>query len=278
MRRVGLKMLECGSCKQLEAMTMVGAPWRVATFPSLVGLLRHPTEGIVLFDTGYAPAFLEATAALPERIYRWTTPVTLKTGESAVERLAALGIAPSDVGHVVVSHFHGDHVAGLRDFPGARIHCSKAGLDDLTSRGRIDRVRHGLLDALLPEDMPDACFFEDDRTTSLPSAFSPFEQGADVLGDGSLVAVPLPGHCPGHWGLALKLDDDRHVLLVADSAWSIEAIERDAPPPAFTARLLGDQASQRDTLSTLHGMTGREDLAMLPSHCRTASLRAGLIA
>ena len=271
-------MIECGRCRQLAAATMVGAPWRIIGFPSLVGVIRHPVEGVILFDTGYDPAFLEATRPFPERLYRWATPVDIPDGTSAVEQLAAMGHAPEDVRHVVISHFHGDHVAGLRRFPRARLHCARAGIDDVRGRSRLNRTRHGILSALLPDGMDRAVFFEDGARTTLPTAFAPFGNGVDLLGDGSLVAIELPGHCPGHWGLAMRLEDNRHTLLVADAAWSIDAIDRDAPPPRLTSRLLGDPAAARSTLRTLHGMRGRPDVVLLPSHCRRASADAGLLA
>lgn len=278
MRRTTLDVVECGSCRHPEAMTMKGAPWRVVGFPSLVGVIRHPVEGVILFDTGYAPAFLEATRRFPERLYAITTPVTLCDGQDAVGRLAAMGIAPEDVSHVVISHFHGDHVAGLDRFPGARLHCSRAGLADVRAHGRLGRVRRGILSGLIPSRIDDAAFFEDGTMIDLPKAFSPFQRGSDLLGDGSLVAVDLPGHCPGHWGLAMRVEDDRYVMMVADAAWSIGAIERNAPPPAPTAALLGDAGAHRKTLSALHRLRlARPDTVLLPSHCAKASRDAGLM-
>lgn len=276
MRRTGLSVVECGHCRQIGAATMRGAPWRIVEFPSLVGVIRHPTEGVVLFDTGYDPAFLAATRRLPERIYRWATPVTIPSGTSIADRLADLGIPIGDVRHVVISHFHGDHVSGLHHFPHARVHCARAGLEDARGHGRLSGTRRGILPALVPTGIETA-FFEDDALVALPRAFAPFHAGADVLGDGSLIAVDLPGHCPGHRGLALRLEDDRWTMLVADAAWSIEAIRRNAPPPVLTSSMLGDAREARRTLGALHDMHGRDDLVLLPSHCRAASRDAGLL-
>lgn len=278
MIRSHLTMIQCGHCRQLAAATMKGAPWRIVDFPSLVGVIRHPTRGVVLFDTGYDPAFLEATRPFPERLYRWATPVTITAGSTAVERLAGMGISAEEVAHVVISHFHGDHVSGLHRFPNARLHCSRAGLSDVRARGRISRTRHGILSSVIPSRIGDAAFFEEDAIAQLPGIFSPFERGADVLGDGSLVAVELPGHCPGHWGLALRLEDDRHAMLVADAAWSLDAIEGNASPPRATSSLLGDARAAARTLASLHLMSGRTDLSLLPSHCARASRAAGLLA
>lgn len=276
MIRTTLEVLECGHCRHAAAMTMRGAPWRVVDFPALVGLIVHPQEGVVLFDTGYDAAFFAATRPLPERLYRLATPVYLDARESIVDQLAARGIAADAVRHVVLSHFHGDHVAGLHHFAAAKLHCARAGLRDLRARGRFGSARRGLLPALVPAAIG-AAFFEDAAPVALPSAFRPFDRGADLFGDGALIAVELPGHCPGHWGLALRLEDDRHTLMVADAAWSVTAIERNLPPPAPVARLLGDAVAQRRTLDALHRLhTERPDTLLLPSHCSQAARRAGL--
>ncbi len=276
MIRTRLRVVECGHCRHAEAMTQRGASWRVVDFPALVGVIEHPTEGVILFDTGYDAAFLAATRSFPERLYGMATPVRLPAGESAAERLAALGIAPDDVRHVVISHFHGDHVAGLHRFPRARLHCARAGLADLRAHGRFGRVRRGLLSALVPARIDDAAFFEDAPVVDLPGAFHPFARGADLIGDASLLGVELPGHCPGHWGLALRVEDDRYVLMVADAAWSVVAIAQDAPPPVAVARLLGDPHAGRRTLHALHRLGAtRPDTVLLPSHCGRASRRAG---
>jgi glyoxylase-like metal-dependent hydrolase (beta-lactamase superfamily II) len=277
MNRTRLEILECGHCRHAAAMTMRGAPWRVIDFPALVGMIHHPQEGIILFDTGYDAAFLAATKRFPERLYRWATPVHLPRGQSAVEQLADRGIPAEAVRHVILSHFHGDHIAGLHNFPQARLHCARAGLRDLHARGRFGSARRGLLPSLLPDRVDRAAFFEDAPPATLPTAFRPFERSVDLLSDGSLLAVELPGHCPGHWGLALRLEDDRYTLMVADAAWSLTAIERNVPPPGPVAQLLGDAARQRATLDALHCLQrGQPDTVLLPSHCAIAARRAGL--
>ncbi len=277
MRRVGLRLLECGRCRHPEAMTRQGAGLGLATFPSLVGLIRHPTEGLVLFDTGYDPAFLAATEAFPERLYRWATPVRLRPGESVAEQLGRMGLAPADVSAVVLSHFHGDHAAGLRRFPQARLFCARAGLADLRSRGRLSRVRRGLLADLVPEGAERrATFFEDLPPADLPPEFAPFDRAADLFGDGSLLAVELPGHCPGHWGLALRLEDDRPAFLIADAAWSLAAVEQGSPPPRVTTALLGRTGPYRETLARLSRLHRRASgVVMVPSHCAVAAERFG---
>ena len=277
MREVKSIPLLTGACFHPQAMTIRGGTLRPVSYPAVAMLLIHPEEGPILFDTGYDPAFLSATAHFPEVLYRWATPVKLSPGKDAASQCRALGHDPKDVRHVVLSHFHGDHIAGVHAFPRAAIHCARAGLDDLRQGGRLASTRRGLLPGLVPDDLPSrARYFEDAPARALPSDFAPFETGADILGDGSLLAVELPGHCPGHWGLALSDARWGHHLLVADAAWSLDAIRRDVPPPAISTAWLGNTARARATLNGLHRLSKRNpDLRLTPCHCPERAAEIG---
>lgn len=266
MKEVGLQIVTTGWCRHPELATIRGGSWRPATFPALVALIVHPSEGPILFDTGYDPAFLDSTRRFPERLYRWLTPPEITS--PVADRLTAEGVDPAEVRHIVLSHFHGDHASGLSRFPNAVVHCSKAGLGSVWGRGRIRSLAAGTPHGLLPPDLPGRCaFFEDQPALALERDLLPFDSGADVLGDGSLLAVPLPGHCPGHWGLVLCEPRGLH-FLVADSAWSSRAIRENRPAPAFTAAFLGNSAKGRETLSRLNGLRIRNpDIVLTPSHC-----------
>src|SRR5690606_25339194 len=112
---------------------------------ALVGLILHETFGPILFDTGYHRRFFTATEAFPERLYRLMTPVRYDEAESLEIQLSRLGLASQDIAGVFVSHFHGDHIAGLRAFPKAHIFCAREGLDRIRQGSRFTRVRQGLL-------------------------------------------------------------------------------------------------------------------------------------
>jgi len=269
-------VLKAGLCHHPAAMARQGASLCPTEFPALAGLIVHPNEGAILFDTGYDPAFFAATAPMPERLYRWATPVTLREGEAAADQLRRFGLGPNDVRAVVISHFHGDHIAGLHAFPNARLFCAKDGAAELTRHGRFGRVRRGLLAALAPPAWRDrAHFFEDLPRRALSADLQPFETGADLFGDGSLLAVPLPGHCAGHWGLAIIDESGRRTFLVGDAAWSSGAIRDNAPPPRLTTALLGHTQTYRRTLRDLHQLhTRNSDILIAPSHCLEISALA----
>lgn len=260
------RIYEAGHCQHPELATRRGGKLSPCTFPALVFLLRHPHEGWILFDTGYSEHFMEATRAYPERLYRMVTPVQLRPGEALSAQLRRDGIAAEDIAWIVISHLHGDHIGGLADFPAARVACSREGWEDLHARSRMSALRHGLLPALLQGVAP-AAWFEDLPAAHLPEAFRHFGPAFDLFGDGSLQLVALPGHVAGHYG-ALFSDAHGQVFLVADAAWSTQAIHANQSPPALVTGLLGDTAAWRATLSRLHALhLTLPGLRMVPSHC-----------
>jgi glyoxylase-like metal-dependent hydrolase (beta-lactamase superfamily II) len=273
MKRVEFDWAHRGACSHPKVMTELGGSLCPTDYPSFVGIIRHPDHGVILFDTGYDPAFFAATQSFPERFYRWATPVKLDQSQTVQDWLAGLGVAMGDVTALVLSHFHGDHIAGLIHFPNAKIYCSSAGLKQIQTGSRFSRVRQGLLSGLVPADIAvRALFFEDLPIVTLPSAYGGLERGADILGDGSLIAIELPGHCPGHWGLALSSQSHGEVLLIGDAAWSIGGVRNNNPPPRITTALLGNTSRYRQTLARLQSVSlANRDLVILPSHCPVAA-------
>lgn len=275
MTRVGFRWLERGSCRHPEVMTIRGGSLCSTDFPALVGIIDHPARGLFLFDTGYDPAFIEATRTFPERLYRWTTPVQISADIAWQAWLTDNGIDEARIAGTIISHFHGDHVAGMRHLAHLPMYCARAGLDALRQPGRFRRVRQGMLSGLIPQRLDaQARFFEDAPARALPSEFAPFTDGRDLFGDGSLIAVELPGHCAGHWGLAFRTEGDRPVLLAADAVWSGAAIAEGRPPPRLTTALLGNTRRYRTTLEALSAaQRNNADLLILPSHCRASAAK-----
>lgn len=278
--RVRLHVLRVGHCRHPECVAISGGAWKFAEFPALVGLIRHPVAGAILFDTGYAEHFLRATSGFPERLYRWATPVTLPPEACLQAQLARHGLALHDIAAVFASHLHGDHIAGLRDLPNAAIWCGDEALHHVRETGRLRLLRRGYLPALLPDDFAQRHrSIEAHACRALPGRWSALGAGFDLIGDGSLYAVPLPGHARGHYGLLLRHEDDREWLMVGDAVWWRAEIS-EPRAPAWPTRLLVDSPGAHVvTRLRLHRIFdaarhhGDDGIAMLPSHCE-ASYRA----
>ncbi|WP_222616524.1 MBL fold metallo-hydrolase [Undibacterium umbellatum] len=239
-------------------------------FPALCGLLIHPTRGNILFDTGYSNHFLQATQPFPERLYRWTTPMTLAPEEVLTQQLAQLGIQSTDINYVVISHVHGDHIAGLRDFPYAKLIISRVEYDSASSMSRLGGLMHGFLSALLPPDFAERVIFvEDSVSLNLPAELAALGTGFDIFGDRSLIAIPLPGHSKGQIGVSFKRHDDRRIFLVADACWSMGALKNNQLPTWFASRIFSNVRQYQQSFLGLRKVSTIADGAvLLPSHCQ----------
>jgi glyoxylase-like metal-dependent hydrolase (beta-lactamase superfamily II) len=269
MANIEWRTYEAGHCLHPECSTRRGGGWNMTHFPALSFLLRDPAWGTLLFDTGYSRHFFDATRRLPERLYRAITPPRLGESENLRSQLVRDGIEPNDVGMVMLSHLHGDHVGGLHDFPHSIILCSREGWNDMRMRGRLDALKHGLLPALLPADFQQRVrWIEDLPRIALAGAFAPFEEGYDVCGDASVLAIRLPGHAAGHYGLLFHASNGERIFLIADAAWSSRALRDGVPPPAMVTSWLGDTPVYLATLARLQQLRVDEPaLRIVPSHC-----------
>ena len=237
---------------------------------ALVALLKHPFEGYLLFDTGYAHRrLMAATRSLPYRLYRRAAPFVTSAEESAAEVLKdRFKIEPDQIGTVILSHFHPDHLSGLGDFPGARIVATPDAYREASGRKGLRALARGILPDLLPADF-------EVRAHLLPMKFSgePLPNLGpthDVFGDGLLRAVRLPGHAPGQIGLLA--DTERGpVFFVADAAYTRRSIRENRPPHPVTNFFTEGRHAVEETLSRLHQFASeRPDVCLVPTHCPDA--------
>ena len=267
---VKLWLLNTGFCTANEQTLLQNAPRRRVKAYALAALLEHPQEGLILFDTGYAPRLLEAFKRFPSSIYGYLTPTITRDEWSAVNQIKALGYTADDIRTVIISHLHADHIAGLHDFSHATFLLSPEAFEVSSSQG-FSALKHGFLPPLFPPATVQVTdFFHHQALPELGNTH-------DVFGDGLLRLVQLPGHAKGQVGLFVQTTCGP-ALLAADGCWSTTAYKDNHPPSPLALRLLfHDVPSTLKTLEHLHNFhKTNPEVLIIPSHCPDISARTEL--
>lgn len=177
---------------------------------------------------------------------------TVSVTKTIAEQLAELGLKHEDVDVVGISHLHFDHTAQAAGFPDARLVIGKTDFED--TKGKDD---------------PFAPWRKEGAKVSAQNA------DIDIFGDGSVTALFLPGHTPGHHALLVKLASGP-VLLSGDLYHAAEARDQRGVPPFNTDR--AQTLASMDKFEALAKQTGAKviiqhepaDIAKLPAFPKAA--------
>jgi glyoxylase-like metal-dependent hydrolase (beta-lactamase superfamily II) len=195
------------------------------------GLLERPGQAPVLIDAGWPERGTGEGLAL--RIYRALLRPRVDPAKSPAKVLD--GRVP---GALLLTHFHADHLGPALSL-GVPIHAPAPALER-ARRHPWRALRHGVMVALLPDAVIDLA----------GDAILPFGlgRGRDILGDGSVFSVPLPGHADGHTGLLFPAFDPP-VLYAADVQWVWRAIAEDRPPRGPARAVYDDARAAMESLA-----------------------------
>ncbi len=223
-----------------EHLVLKGGSWGKVTLQVRFGLLRHPEHGPILIDTGYTPHAVSAPGrSLALRIYGAMLSPQIIAEEQPEALLEYYGFAPADVAFVIVTHFHADHVSGLSLFPNARFIADDAAWSRTRVLSEYKCLRHGVFKELFPPDFEHR--LEGISGKPRVQLTSPEVTGVDLLGDGSLIGIALPGHADGHFGV-LFTETDPMLLYAVDTEWMRRALIEDRSP-GFPASLVAYDGS-----------------------------------
>jgi len=247
-----ITFLEAGYTEQFEKfVNPVSGHWKKIRFPATVAVIEHAKAGIILFDTGYSPRLFETAKYFEEKVYSLLTPIHIQPEETAFERIKKLGLNPHDVSHVVLSHFHSDHIAGAADFTKAQYIYSQHELNYFKSMSPLLQLKNAFIAGLLPTDIENRAMAADEFPIPIPELGEGWK-GKDLFGDESIFAVPLPGHTLGQIGLYIRDVNGKDYLLVADAAWLTESFQKNILPMRFIQEVFFQREAYRQTLARIH--------------------------
>jgi len=247
-----ITVFEAGYCTHAACMALRGAGMKVCRFPARAYLIET-ANGRFLWDTGYASHFIDSTRTGLFAWYRRVTPVYFDEREAVVAQLRQCGVRTKDLSAVILSHFHGDHIAGLRDLQGTPTWLSGAGWLRTRSLTGIRALRQGFVPGLIPPEFESSTTaIESFPRVGLSAELAPFTQAYEAPGaDGELLIVELPGHAPGHLG-AFVATASGWVLLASDAAWSASSYRQLVGPSRLAHLIMDEPARYYATLRMLN--------------------------
>ncbi len=264
MKKSKLYLGYAGHCFSKENHAISNGRKKAVIFNALWGLIEHPEEGYILFDTGYSTRFYKATAKYPNKIYAQITNVHISPEQEVKAQLEANGISPDSIKHIFISHFHADHVGGLRDFPNATFYASSNAVKSYKNSSKTLGFTKGILKNLFPDDfIKRVSIIDEKQKIPLPV----FGNGYDLFGDGHLIAVPLFGHAAGQMGLLISTKRQKY-LLISDACWFKESFEKGTLPPAIVRLFFDSWTEFKSSLKKVMSYHKKEPkILIIPSHC-----------
>jgi N-acyl homoserine lactone hydrolase len=163
--------------------------------------LVHHADGYFLWDTGIS----DAVATMPDGWYPGNNPATdihWTRAKSLESQLAAIGVKPSDIRFVGISHTHPDHIGNAELFATVPFLIQKAEYDYYFAAGKSGIAK--------PPSDAKPTFLKEHPVNLV-------QEDLDVFGDGSVMIVYTPGHTPGHQSCLVHLPKTGWVLLSGDA-------------------------------------------------------------
>ena len=230
--------------------TLLDREW-TEPLPIYAFAIEHP-EGVIVIDTGET-ARVSEPGYFPrwQPFFRFAVREQVAPEQEIGPQLEQLGIRPSDVRRVVMTHLHTDHAGGLHHFRDQELLVSRTELDHAAGlRGRV----RGYPNKRWPR------WFDPTPLDLPPAPFGPFPASTPITEAGDVTLVPVPGHTPGQLAVVVH-DGDHAVFLAGDSSYTEDALMRGAVDGVGA-----DEAAERLTHKRIRAYAAQTPTVYLPAH------------
>lgn len=203
-------------------------------------LIEHP-KGRFLVDTGWARDMSPEgefnkraqIKSLGSVLLYEVNQGRIESGQCIDEQLLAMGIRDTDLDAVLLTHLDCDHANGLKQVKGAKKFLVAA--DEVRFASKItSKVRYykGWWDGI------ELTEFEWNDTQG------PVGRSYDLLGDGSIELINIPGHADGLFAVKVKNEEGKFVLLFSDGGYAKKSWEE-----MITSGIAADKQLQKQSLA-----------------------------
>lgn len=203
-----------------------------------VHVLTHPDAGMFIVDTGVDSGSVDGRGPVRGLIRSFTA--SMEPVESLADILAR---QPAPLAGVLLTHLHLDHILGIPDVPASTPMFIGEGETEArkVEYALTRRTMRAVLDGHGPL-----------HTWPVDEAISlgPVTAAWDVIGDGSLWALAMPGHTPGSTAYLARTTAGP-VLFTGDTCHTRWGWEHGVTPGTFTA----DHVANRDSLAQLKALS-----------------------
>jgi glyoxylase-like metal-dependent hydrolase (beta-lactamase superfamily II) len=208
--------------KVLQAL-LRGKPPHVVPVPAF--LIRHPSAGAILVDTGLHPSIATDGRENFGRLGSRFGKPTLEAGEDVPAQLRKRSLDPGEIPIVVMTHLHLDHTSAISEFPNSTFVVSEDEWEAASSGPRplLNGYRRGHFDYAFDYRTVD---FERGGVDS----YATFGRTFDLFGDGSVRLAFTPGHSAGHMSVVAHLKE-RDFVIGGDAMYTYGQLEGSAPLP-----------------------------------------------